>query len=148
MIVERGNPHDPQATALLHQSHAMMREMFEPEENYFLDIDELCAPDIIFLVAKDGNITHGTAALATKTGYGEIKSMFVDPNKRGAGIADALIDALITEAKAHNLTLLRLETSHILKAAVKLYTRNGFTPCPLFGDYTPNDTSLFMEKPL
>jgi putative acetyltransferase len=98
MIVERGDPRHPEATALLQQSHAIMRELFEPEENYFLDIDELCVPDISFFVAREGDITYGTAALATKDGYGEVKSMFVDPNKRGAGIADALIDTLVREA--------------------------------------------------
>ncbi len=148
MIVERGDPKHPQAKALLKQSHALMQDLFEPEENYFLDIEELCAPNIRFLVAKDGDTITGTAALAIKSGYGEVKSMFVDPARRGQGIADALMQALDDTAKAESITTLKLETAHKLKAAVRLYARHGYTECALFGDYEPNQTSLFMEKHL
>lgn len=146
MIIERGDPRHPEATALLQQSHALMRDLFPPEDNYFLDIEDLCTPDIAFFVAKIDGTIHGTAALRIKTSYAELKSMFVDPNKRGAGIANALVAAIEKSAKEEHLTLLRLETSSILKAAVKLYTRHGFRPCGIFGDYQPNTTSLFMEK--
>ncbi len=148
MIVAPGTPKHPQATALLKQSHALMQELFEPEENYFLDIEELCAPNIRFLVAKDGETITGTAALALKDGYGEVKSMFVDPALRGMGIADALMRALDDTAKAEGIKTLKLETAHKLAAAVKLYTRHGYAECALFGDYEPNQTSLFMEKHL
>ena len=146
MKVERGDPHHPEATALLKQSHALMQELFPPEDNYFLDIDELCSPHIQFFVARDAGKIHGTAALALKDGYGELKSMFVDPDKRGAGIADALMAGIEAAAKSEGLSVLRLETAKPLTAAVKSYTRHGFAPCPLFGDYQPNDTSVFMEK--
>ncbi len=148
MRVEPGDPRDPQATALLKQSHALMQALFEPEENYFLDIDELCAPNIRFLVARDGADTTGTAALALKDGYAEVKSMFVDPTRRGVGVADALMEALDSAARKEGVALLKLETAHKLEAAVKLYARHGFTECGIFGDYRPNRTSLFMEKPL
>lgn len=148
MIIERGDPRHPEATALLQQSHALMRDLFPPEDNYFLEIDELCTPDILFFVAKESGTICGTAALAIKADYGEVKSMFVDPNRRGAGVADALIEALVAEAKLRNLPSLRLETATILAAAVKLYKRHGFEPCPLFGDYEQNATSLFMERSL
>jgi len=127
MIVEAGDPKHPQATALLKQSHALMQDLFEPEENYFLDIDELCAPGIRFLMARDGETVTGTAALSLKTGYAEVKSMFVDPARRGQGIADALMEAIDEAAKAEGVTTLKLETAHKLAAAVKLYTRHGFT---------------------
>ncbi|WP_298360437.1 GNAT family N-acetyltransferase [uncultured Litoreibacter sp.] len=148
MIVEAGDPKDPQATALLKQSHALMQDLFEPEENYFLDINELCASNIRFLVARDGETITGTAALAIKSGYAEVKSMFVDPDRRGQGIADRLMEALDQTAKAEGIKTLKLETAHKLAAAVKLYARHGYTECALFGDYEPNQTSLFMEKHL
>lgn len=148
MKVERGDPRHPEATALLQQSHALMRELFPPEENYFLDIEELCTPDVLFFVAVDEGKILGTAAMALKDGYGEVKSMFVDPTARGKGIADALMTALDRAAAANDLPRLRLETAEILTAAVKLYSRHGFAPCPLFGDYVPNTSSLFMEKRL
>lgn len=148
MKVERGDPKHPQATALLKQSHALMQSLFPPEDNYFLDIEELCEPNIVFLVANDAGEISGTAALALKEGYAEIKSMFVDPAKRGAGIADALMVGLEQAAKENEVAVVRLETATLLEAAVKLYARHGFEPCEIFGDYEPNNTSLFMEKRL
>jgi len=41
LIVERADPLAPGPKALLEASHALMREMFEPEENYFLDFEAL-----------------------------------------------------------------------------------------------------------
>lgn len=148
IIVEPGDPKDPQATALLHQSHALMQELFDPEENYFLNIDELCTPDIRFFTARREDVILGTGALALKDGYAEVKSMFVDQGARGSGVADAMMRQLEDCARDEGVVELRLETSDRLAAAVKLYERHGFTERGIFGDYRPNDTSLFMEKHL
>lgn len=148
ITVETGDPRDPQATALLRQSHALMESLFPPEDNYFLDIDALCVPSITFFVAKDAGNIVGTAALATKGDYGEVKSMFVDPNIRGKGIAAALLQKLEETARAAGLTALKLETGNVLHAAHRLYQRHGFTDCGPFGEYSANQTSVFMEKAL
>jgi len=148
ITVTPGDPRDPAATALLHASHALMQSLFADEDNHYLSIDDLCTPDIRFFVAQRNGATIGCGALAIKPGYGELKSMFVDPAARGAGVADALIDRLETAARALELPLLRLETGDTLHAAHKLYARHGFATCGPFGDYQANASSLFMEKPL
>jgi len=89
IIVERNNPHHPGAKALLEQSHALMRSLFPPEENFFLDFDALVAPDIHFFTARDGDEVVGTGALKICGSYGEIKSMFIAEEARGKGVADA-----------------------------------------------------------
>jgi len=143
-----GDPRDPAATALLHASHALMQSLYPPEDNYYLSIDALCTPAIRFVIAEQGGQTIGCAALALKDGYGELKSMFVDPAARGIGTADALMHQLDQIARAENLSFLRLETGPSLDAAHKLYARHGFTPCDRFGDYPESNNSVFMEKPL
>ena len=143
-----GDPRDHAATALLQASHALMEELFEPEDNHFLSIDALCTPDIRFFVAQMNGDTIACAALALRDGYGELKSMFVAPSARGSGAADALMHRLETEAKSNALPILRLETGDILHAAHKLYERHGFTYCGPFGDYVENKSSVFMEKHL
>ena len=85
-----GDPRDPQATALLQQSHALMESLFPPEDNFFLNIDDLCVPEISFFVAREGDTVLGTGALADKGDYGEVKSMFVSPVARGKGVGEAL----------------------------------------------------------
>jgi putative acetyltransferase len=148
IIVARTDPHHPQATALLKQSHALMQELFPPEENYYLEVGELVADDIHFYTARIGDDIVGTGALRVCDGYGEIKSMFVDQNTRGKGVADAILRQIEDQARDLDLPWLKLETGNVLHAAQKLYARHGFVPCGPFGDYPAVKSSVFMEKPL
>lgn len=148
LIVEQTDPRAPGPSALLEASHALMQATFPPEENYFLNIDELCDETIVFFAAREGDVTLGTGALALKDGYGEVKSMFTAPNARGKGVAAAILRALEDTARKKNLSLLKLETGDPLDAAIRLYERAGFTRCAIFGAYEPNASSVYMEKHL
>ncbi len=148
VTITPGDPRDPQATALLKQSHALMESLFPPEDNHFLDIAELCVPSISFFVAKQGDTTLGTAALANKGDYGEVKSMFVSPDARGLGLGLKLLAHLEQFARDSGLSAMKLETGSLLKEAHRLYVRGGFTECAPFGAYEANSSSLFMEKML
>lgn len=148
LIIELGDPRDPQATALLQASHALMESLFPPEDNHFLSIDALCTPDIHFFIVREGDTTLGCVALANKGDYGEMKSMFVAEVARGKGAADALIRQFEDHARTLELPVVKLETGSLLHAAHKLYKRHGFSLCQPFGDYTANPTSIFMEKQL
>ncbi|MGR3662537.1 MAG: GNAT family N-acetyltransferase [Paracoccaceae bacterium] len=148
VIIETGDPRDPAATKLLQASHALMQELFDPQANHFLSIDALCEPNIRFFVARvDGDI-RGCGALALKDGYGEIKSMYVDPDTRGLGLAAQLIEGIEAAAKAENLAVLKLETGDLLHDAHRLYERQGFTRCGPFGDYIEEPSSIYMTKKL
>ncbi|MBE0453621.1 MAG: GNAT family N-acetyltransferase [Roseovarius sp.] len=142
------DPRAPGASALLRQSHALMRALFPPEDNFFLDIDALCAPDIRFFEAKRGAETLGTGALAIRADHGEVKSMFVAEAARGQGVAAALLARIEAEAHALGLPCLRLETGNVLHDAHRLYARHGFAPRGPFGDYPDAPSSIFMEKSL
>ena len=148
LIVEPGDPREARARALLESSHALMQDLFPPEDNYYLEIGELCTPDIHFFVAREGDRVLGTGALAVRDGYGEVKSMFTDPRARGKGVAAALLRQLEDQARALKLPVVKLETGGKLDAAIRLYERHGFIRCDRFGDYQPNQTSVFMEKRL
>ena len=148
VIIETGDPRDPQATALLKQSHALMESLFPPEDNHFLDISELCVPEISFFVARQGDRVLGTAALADKGDHGEVKSMFVSPDARGLGVGAKLLDHLEAQARAKGFGAMKLETGSLLHEAHRLYARSGFTECGPFGEYEANSSSLFMEKAL
>lgn len=148
IIVERNDPRHPGAVALLEQSHALMRSLFPPEENFFLDFDALAAPNIHFFTAREGDEIIGTGALKTADDYGEIKSMFVVEEARGKGVADAILRQIEDQAREENLPILRLETGDALAAALKLYVRNGYKTCDAFGPYMTATRSIFMEKML
>jgi putative acetyltransferase len=146
--ITAADPREPGVTALLDASHALMQSLFPPEDNFFLDIDALCAPDIRVFAAMEGTSCLGTGALALRDGYGEVKSMFVDEAARGRGVADAILRRIEAEARREGLGLLRLETGKGLDAAHRLYARHGFAVCGPFGAYPDTPSSVFMEKAL
>ena len=148
IIVEENDPRDPQATARLKQSHALMESLFPPEDNHYLDIEQLRVPEITFFTAREGDMILGTAAVANKGSYGEVKSMFVSEAARGKGVGAALMRMIEDTAIDAKLPILKLETGNVLHAAHRLYHRHGFTDCGPFADYEVNNTSIFMEKTL
>jgi putative acetyltransferase len=148
MIIQPDDPRDPQAAALLRESHALMQSLFPAEANHVLSLDALAAPDILFLTARERGTVLGTGALAPRDGYGEVKSMFTAAPARGRGVAEAILTRLEHEARARGLHCLRLETGTGLDAAHRLYRRAGFQPTGPFGDYADSPYSLFFQKRL
>ena len=146
--VRTADPKSTEGTALLTASHAFLASLYPPEHMFALSIDELCDPSITFWIAWDGAEPLGCVALARKEGYAEVKSMFVDPAKRGCGTGEALVTALIAAAQEEGLAVLRLETGDDLYPAHRLYRRLGFKDCGPFGDYVEGPHSVFMEKRL
>lgn len=148
MTPRRADPHEPGATALLEASHTLMTSLYPPEHCHYLEIDALREPEIrFFVVEKDGK-SIGCGALKIDDGFGELKSIFTDPEARGHGAGEVIIDVLEAEALTAGLTLLRLETGDTLDAAHRLYHRKGYRVCGPFGDYLEGPHSIFMEKRL
>ena len=137
LTVQTGDPRDPAVVKLLKQSHALMNDLFPADGCHYLEIDDLCVPEITMLTIQDGDQIIGCGALSNKNTYGELKSMFVKPSARGKGAADRLIS---------ELTTLRLETGEALAAAIKLYEKHGFIRRGPFGDYLEHPDSTFMES--
>jgi len=146
--IRSGDPRNPQARALLAASHALMQSLFSVEDNHFLSVDDLCKPEVMFFVANIDGRAIGCAALALRDGYGEIKSMFVDPSARGSGVGAKLVAKLERTARRKNLPVLCLETGDKLTAALGLYQSCGFSVRGPFGDYVAGGTSVFMQKAL
>ena len=70
----------------------------------------------------------------------ELVSMFIRPQARGHGVAEALIDAVIGWARARDATSVHLWVTETNNHARRLYERCGFTPAaerqPLPSDAT------------
>lgn len=148
ITVSAGDPREPQCTALLQQSHALMMALFAKGECHFLSIDALCIPTIRFYVARQGDRVLGCGALANKATYGEVKSLFVLPEARGTGVASRLLNHIEQQARTQGLQIIKLETGDKLNAARQFYVRHGYSRCDAFGDYSAVAVSVFMEKPL
>jgi ribosomal protein S18 acetylase RimI-like enzyme len=77
----------------------------------------------------------------------EMKRLYVDPEYRKFGIGDALVKALLQEAKAMDYTLMKLDTLERLQAAIKLYQKFGFETVNAYYD-NPLPGVVFMQKEL
>jgi putative acetyltransferase len=95
LTIERGDPKDPRATALLNASHALMQALFPPEDNFFLPIDALCVPGVHFFIARQGTRYLGCAALA------ERQDKVADRGADRASTAEAVFDAEGATDSAH-----------------------------------------------
>lgn len=152
IIVELGNPLDPQPSALLAEAQALQAEIYDEEHNHALPTDALAAEDVRFFTAREEGVVLGVGAFKIcrddASGYGEVKSMFTSPAGRGKGIAAAIVRAIEDMATKEGLVSLKLETGDELEAAVRLYKRFGFERSGAFGDYADNGVSVFMQKTL
>ena len=106
------------------------------------------AADIaVFLVAFDDDVAVGCGGLRTLDGsHGEIKRMYVVPERRGTGVSTALLSALEGEARGRGWDRLVLETGDQQPDAMRLYEREGYTRIPNFGYYVDSDLSICYEK--
>ncbi|HET9977748.1 MAG TPA: GNAT family N-acetyltransferase [Burkholderiaceae bacterium] len=146
----------PEVVALLGALDRYLGELYEPEANHILSVEELLAPEISFFVARQGDRVVGTGAVRRMPGeaatagrpYGEIKRMYVDPTLRGRRIGARLIETLEDALRCGGIALALLETGRDQHEAVRLYTRCGYVPRAAFGGYPDNGLSLFMGKAL
>jgi putative acetyltransferase len=154
--ITRERADHPEVVALLGALDRYLGELYEPEANHILSVEELLAPDISFFVARQGERIVGTGAVRRMPGeaatggmaYGEIKRMYVDPTLRGQRIGARLIATLEDALRRDGITLALLETGRDQHEAVRLYERAGYTPRGAFGGYPDNGLSVFMAKAL
>jgi putative acetyltransferase len=145
--VER--PDQPEVVRLLQARDDYLAALYPPESNHALDLPSLCHPSVTFLVARNRGEAIGCAAFVRGAdGTGEVKSMWVDPARRGGGLGRRLLGELEHLARMHGVTVLRLETGTLQPEALALYRTAGYREIAPFGSYVPDPLSVFMEKPL
>lgn len=103
-----------------------------------------------FAELKTASAPVGLAGVYGGDGAADLVSMWVRPEARGKGAADALVAATADWAKAHGHDTLYLWVTEPNRRARKLYERCGFTPTgqrqPLPSD--PSLPEIRMSRPL
>jgi GNAT superfamily N-acetyltransferase len=140
-------PDQPDVARMQDEADALSAALYPADSNHRLPLSALVRPDIHFLVARKGKAAVGCGALKSFTdGSGEIKSMWVDVEARGSGVAAQILAQLEAEARRQGLRHLKLETGVYSAPAIALYRKNGFLPCEAFPPYKPDPFSVFMQK--
>ena len=116
-----------------------------------LDEAALRTVDIEIWTIRDGEALLAIGALQRLSpDHGEIKSMHTVASARRKGAGSAMLDHIVSVARAHGMTRLSLETGswdYFLPARA-LYRRQGFAECGPFGSYVPDVNSIFMSLDL
>jgi len=101
------------------------------------------------LVCYENEIPIGIGAYKEfEPNVAEIKRMYTLPDKRGNGIAKAILTELENWAKEENYTTAILETGYMQKDAIGLYQKLGYTIIENFGQYIGVANSICMKKDL
>jgi putative acetyltransferase len=146
--IERTDPRLPALTAMIRKLDRYMASLYPAESNHLVDVDALAQPTVRFFgVTVDGVYCGCGAIMLHGRDYAEVKRMFIEPVRRGLGLAARLLQRLEDEARREGINLLRLETGPLQPEALGLFARSGFVRCGPFGDYPVDDpNSVFMEK--
>ncbi|MBC5786099.1 GNAT family N-acetyltransferase [Ramlibacter sp. USB13] len=138
----------PEIRALLEEHLRNMHAISPPESVHALDLQALRHPAITFWTAWSGADLLGCGALkALDASHGEVKSMRTASAHRRKGVARAMLERIISEARSRSYALLSLETGSQpeFAPARKLYESFGFAYCGPFEDYMEDPNSVFMQ---
>jgi putative acetyltransferase len=151
MIIKVSDPRDPRITALLEEHLQEMAAISPPESCHALDVEKLRRPEVTFWAAWEGEELLGTGALQELDAeHAEIKSMRTARAHLRKGVAAAILERILEEARSRGYHRLSLETgsTYHFQPAVHLYERFGFQKCGPFGKYVQDPFSLFMTREL
>lgn len=138
---------DKRTIKLISTHLAGMAENSPCESIHALNVAALKQNEIIFYSAWENDEIMGCGALKELTfKHGEVKSMRTVEIHLKKGVARAILQHIIKEAKIRGYTRLSLETGSMeaFQPAHKLYESFGFTYCEPFDKYTDDPNSLFM----
>lgn len=156
MQITRADFDDPRLAAFLQAHLDDIAPTAPPESRHALDLAGLRQPRVRMWVGVgqdegDGEQVVATVALAAMThDHEELKSMRTDPRVRGRGIARAMLDHALADARSRGVGRISLETGSMefFAPARRRYARAGFVPCEPFGDYRADPHSTFMTLAL
>jgi len=149
--IRTASPHVPEVAAVIRAHNAFCNAVSPPESCHKLNASELDVPKITLWSAWQAEEVLGIGALKLlPNGAGEVKSMHTVAAARGKGVGRALLEIILTDARARKLTSLWLETgtAQEFTAARTLYERFGFASCPPFGTYKIDPHSAFYTLAL
>jgi putative acetyltransferase len=137
--------------ALLALHLSGMNASSPPGHVFALDLSGLQAPNVTVWSVWDGSELVGIGALKELgDGTGELKSMRTHPRHLRRGVAAALLEHILAEARRRGLRRVSLETGSgpAFEPALALYRTRGFVDGEAFGDYIQSGFNQFLHLTL
>ena len=152
MFVIRQDDLSGEATRALLALHLSGMHASSPPGHVFaLDLSGLQKPEVTVWTAWQREEIAGIGALKALGGRaGEVKSMRTHPDHLRKGVAAAILERIIQEARSRNFNRLSLETGSgpAFEPALALYRKRGFANGEAFADYEPSEFSQFLHLDL
>jgi len=136
-----------------HPDFKMLTQMFDTylididgdEKDFFAQYNQIYLQNVV--VCYEDALPVGCGALKTyDCETGEIKRMFVHPERRKKGVAHLVLEELERWARELQFTSCILETSFKLENAIALYKKFGYQAIPNYGQYIGVASSVCMRK--
>lgn len=100
---------------------------FERDEELDRDLDDPATTyTALWIVVEDETVVGSVALRALGDGAVELKRMYLRPEQRGRGLGKQLLGLALDWARAHDMSVIRLDTSERMVAAQRLYEAHGF----------------------
>jgi putative acetyltransferase len=150
-IIKPGNFDDDRVKALLTRHLEGMHANSPPGHVFALDWSALQKPEISFYALWEGDDLLGFGALKElEPTAGEIKSMRTADAHLRKGVAAAILEHIIAEARQRGYTRLSLETGSgpAFDPALELYRKYGFREGGAFDGYEKSPFNQFLHLDL
>lgn len=149
LTAEEVSPDSPAVLPLIERHLELMRASSPACSVHAMTAGSLAEAGARFFAIFDAGEAIAIGALKPLSeAHGEVKSMHVRADRRGGGLADAILARLIAAACEAGMTRLSLETGSqaVFAGARAFYARHGFEPCAAYEGYAEDPNSVFMTR--
>ncbi|MGZ6019184.1 MAG: GNAT family N-acetyltransferase [Phenylobacterium sp.] len=103
--------------------------------------------ELLIAVRPAGEVMGCVALRPQSDGDAEMKRLYVTPAGRGLGLGRALVEAIVSRARAIGYAGIKLDTLPTMTQALALYRQAGFVATPRYYD-TPVEGTVFLRRAL
>ena len=112
----------------------------EPAHRIVVERDGVIVGSVLLFAPS----TDAYGGIAQPVDWPEVRMLAVDPEARGLGVGQLLLDECLRRARADGAHSIGLHSSISMRAAMRLYTRMGFARVPEF-DFQPEGGDELVE---
>ena len=148
MTILRTTSENPDFQKLVKQLDAYLAVMDGDEHAFYHQYNKIdLLKNCVVIFDNDEAVACG-AIKELDSNSMEVKRVFTLPEKRGKGLASAILKELESWAKELGYKKTILETGKRQTEAVALYSKCGYQVIPNYGQYIGIDNSICFEKEL
>lgn len=123
-----------------------LRVLDGDDHAFYAQFNKIANINHVVVAYEDGQPVGCGAFKEYEPGTVEIKRMYVLPELRGQGIAQAVLRELEKWAQEEGYTSCVLETGKRQPEAIRLYEKSGYAYISNFGQYAGDDNSVCLQK--